>query len=309
MKKSILILSVFLLGCISKKNNLETQHNHVSKHTIKEKESVVFPNTPHNISFANVQYTFDDHDLKERLERELIVNTFWHSNTMFYIKRANRWFPLIESILEEEGIPEDFKYLAVIESGLKQAKSPAGALGFWQFMKGTAKDYGLEISRTVDERMHVEKSTRAACQYLKDAYDKFDSWALAAAAYNRGVNGISSDLTKQEVEHLFDLHLNSETARYFFRILAVKEILENPTKYNFNVTNDQLYDSYKTKKLTVNSDIKDLSSWSKTKGFNLKIIKKLNPWLISNSLKVEKGKSYVILLPTNDEKLKPYAVK
>ncbi len=310
MIKYISFFAVFLVGCSQTTENIPDELTKKSeKHTQSTPNQFNFstPKPPTEIIFAGKPYSFSDEDIKERLDKELVVNTFWHSNTIFYIKRAHRWFPRISAILKQENVPDDFKYLAVIESGLKQSTSPSGAKGFWQFMPTTAIDYELEISNTVDERLHVEKSTRAACKYLKKAYAKFGSWELAAAAYNRGSNGLERDMEEQGVRHLFDTYLNNETSRYFFRILAVKEILENPEKYNFLITNKEKYATFKTFSISIKEDIDDLSSWAKKNGFNLKILKKLNPWLISKQLKVKKGKSYKILLPSREEKLKNYA--
>lgn len=277
--------------------------------TVVQKVETIHPYSdfeiPSQVIFANEEISLDDIDVQERYERELIVNAYYHSSTFFLIKRSTRWFPTIERVLKEEGIPEDFKYLALAESGLAQVKSYAGAAGFWQFLSPTAKDYNLEVSKTVDERYHIEKSTRAACKYLMNAKKDLGSWPLAAAAYNRGKRGVQVNLEKQYVSNYFDLNLNSETARYFFRILALKEIIENPNKYNFDIK--RTYEPYKTVKVTINESIKDLSLWSKNKGFNKKILKKLNPWLISNKLKVKDGKSYVILLPAKGSDLKVYS--
>ena len=189
--------------------------------------------TPENISFCDEEVPLELLDVRERLDRELLVNTYWQSNMLLLIKRSYRFFPLIEKILKEEDVPQDFKYLAVIESGLENVRSPKGAKGIWQIMSGTAREYGLEVNKNVDERYNLELSTRAACKYLKKAKDKFGSWTLAAAAYNRGIMGISRNLSKQKVENYYDLLLGRETSRYIFRILAVKEIMENSNNYGF----------------------------------------------------------------------------
>lgn len=259
---------------------------------------------PDYVDFLDTEILLKDLDLRERYEREIITNAYYHSSTFFILKRSKRWFPIIEKILKEEGLPDDFKYLAVAESGLTQARSYVGALGFWQFMEGTAKDYGLTINKDIDERKHLEKSTRAACEYLRKAKEKLGSWTLAAAAYNRGVNGIKNNLDNQYSDNFFDLNLNAETSRYVFRIIALKEIIEHPAKYNFKI--NTYYTPYKTKEIRVDSSISDLSLWAKNEGFNKKILKKLNPWLISNQLRIEPGKSYVILLPAKGANLNAY---
>ncbi|MDX1445366.1 lytic transglycosylase domain-containing protein [Lishizhenia sp.] len=281
--------------------------------TIQKEETIVHNNVessfsdfiiPDYIEFLDTKVLLKDIDIRERYEREIITNAYYHSSTFFILKRSKRWFPVIEKILKEEGLPDDFKYLAVAESGLTQARSYVGALGFWQFMEGTAKDYGLIINKDIDERKHVVKSTRAACAYLKDAKEKLGSWILAAAAYNRGVNGISKNLEGQYADNFFDLNLNTETSRYVFRIMALKEIIEHPSNYNFKI--NTYYSPYKTIQKIVDSSLSDLSLWAKNEGFNKKILKKLNPWLISNQLRIEPGKSYVILLPAKGANLNAY---
>lgn len=259
--------------------------------------------SPVDLTFAGEEVPMDNIVVKEALDREIHSNTYWHSNTFFYLKRANRWFPLIEQILEEEGVPEDFKYLAVIESGLQNATSPSGAKGFWQFMKKTGLDYGLEISDEVDERLHLEKATYAACDYLKKAHDKFDNWTLAAASYNMGKSGLQGQLSKQKAENYYDLLLNIETGRYVYRILAVKAIFENPEQYGFNYRPEDLYPPYQTKEIQVDSSITNIVEFANTLGSNYKTVKILNPWLKGNSLNNGKGKTYEFLLPVTDSGL------
>lgn len=270
------------------------------------KNTFIPPELPSSIVFASEKIPLQSLDIKEGLDRELVVNNFWHSNTFFYFKRANRWFPIMKEILEEEGIPTDFLYLAVIESGLTQATSPSGAKGFWQFMPSTATDYDLEVNQNVDERMHIAKSTRAACKYLKKAYDKLGSWVLAAAGYNRGVNGISRAIESQQVDNFFDLRLNEETSRYVYRIIALKMIMENPEEYGFYFTESNLYPPYKTKSVEVTQTIPDLVAWSLEQDITLKTLTLLNPWIKGTSLVVSRNKSYEILLPENTEQLSPY---
>lgn len=270
------------------------------------KNTFIPPELPSSIVFASEKIPLQSLDIKEGLDRELVVNNFWHSNTFFYFKRANRWFPIMKEILEEEGIPTDFLYLAVIESGLTQATSPSGAKGFWQFMPSTATDYDLEVNQNIDERMHIAKSTRAACKYLKKAYDKLGSWVLAAAGYNRGVNGISRAIESQGVDNFFDLRLNEETSRYVFRIIALKMIMENPEDYGFYFTESNLYPPYKTKSVEVTQTIPNLVAWSLEQDITLKTLTLLNPWIKGTSLVVSRNKSYEILLPENTEQLSPY---
>lgn len=266
------------------------------------------PDLPDTIYFANEIILLNDLDIRERFDRELVVNNFWHSNTMFYFKRANRWFPVIQPILEKHGIPQDFVYLAVIESGLTQAISPSNAVGFWQFLKGTAEDYGLVVNQFIDERKDIEKSTVAACQYLQKAYDKFGSWSLAAAAYNRGKGGINSDLNDQFVDSFYDLYLNEETSRYVFRILAVKHIMENAKDYGFQIVDKELYPTIQTKKVAITESITDLAEWAKKMNLNYKIIKKLNPWILRNELPISSQSNVSIEIPAEQEQLSPFEV-
>lgn len=235
--------------------------------------------------------------VREQYDRELVVNTYHHSSTMLYFKRAARWFPVIEPILEEKGLPDDMKYLAIIESGLDQVVSPAGAAGFWQFMKGTAPQYGLTVSKEVDERYHVEKATRAACDYLLESKEEFGSWALAAASYNMGKAGVRRELAEQGVEAYWDLHLNTETARYVYRLLAIKAIFEDPSSFGFSIEPDALYAPYVTRTVWTTTSIEDLAQFARDEGSNLKALKILNPWLRSDRLTVAEGDSVGIEFP------------
>jgi membrane-bound lytic murein transglycosylase D len=282
---------------------MEEQHVHVN-------DLLPFkaPTLPDTVYFADEIIPLTDIDIAERFDRELVVNNYWHSNTLFYFKRAYRWFPLMEPILKAHNIPQDFLYLAVIESGLTQAQSPSNAVGFWQFLAGTAEDYGLIVNRYIDERKNIEKSTVAACQYLNKAYEKFGSWSLAAAAYNRGKGGINSDLNTQGVENFYDLHLNEETSRYVFRILAVKYIMENPEKFGFFVDPKELYLPIKTIKIEIVEPIPDLIAWSEQQGINYKILKKLNPWILQKELPFLPLTPLFIEIPAPGEHLSKFEV-
>ena len=238
-------------------------------------------------------------DVQERLDKEMITNMTYHTNTTLVIKRANKVFPIIEPILAKYGVPDDFKYLAVIESSLVNAVSPAGARGVWQFMPATAKEKGMEVSDEVDERYHLEKSTEAACKYLLVAKEKFGSWTLAAASYNGGMNGISKKMDEQQVDNYYDLLLTEETSRYVFRILALKEIMKNSDKYGYRIPNEALYYAIPTKKIVIDSSITDLAKFAKTQGVNYKILKIHNPWLRDKKLTVTTGKKYEIEIPTS----------
>ncbi len=257
---------------------------------------------PVNMSFCGERVPLEITDVKERLDRELIVNINLHSATSLIIKRASRYFPDIEPILKRNGIPDDFKYLCVIESALTNATSTAGAKGFWQFMPETAKEYGLEVSSTIDERYHIIKATEAACSYLKKAYNKFGNWTLVAAAYNRGMAGIERQQVAQGVTDYYDLYLNEETSRYVFRILALKEIMLNQDKYGYVFAKDELYRPIKTKTVTVNANIDNLQMWALDQGINYKILRLHNPWLIDTTMLVMTGKTYEIQIPTEGYK-------
>jgi hypothetical protein len=253
--------------------------------------------TPENVMFAGEEVPIKIIDVGEKLDRELLVNTYWHSNTFLMMKRANRWFPVIEPILEENGIPDDFKYLALIESGLTNAVSPAGATGFWQFLKSTGQSYGLEINGEVDERYHVEKATEAACKYLNQGHEKYGSWALVAASYNMGMNGLSKQLEKQKVESYWDLLLNRETSRYVYRILAVKEILNSPDTYGFILSDEDLYEPYLTKNVEVSEAVTSFADFANEREINYKILKTLNPWLQKSYLTNNNKRTYQIKIP------------
>ena len=252
---------------------------------------------PDTLSFAGEEVPLHSPDLRERMDRELLVNTYWQSNMMLLLKRANKYFPTIEKILIEEGVPTDLKYLSVIESGLENVVSPAGAKGFWQIMRNTGREYGLEVNTNVDERNHIGFSTRMAAQYLKKAKDKFGSWTLAAASYNRGMSGIQRNLNLQKVESYFDLRLGQETSRYVFRILAVKEIIENPPKYGYIFEDSDLYYSVPVHYHGLDTAISNLTTFAQKMGVNYKILKIHNPWLLQNHLNNRSRKYYEIAIP------------
>lgn len=252
---------------------------------------------PDSLYFAGERVPLENFDTRESLDRELLVNTYFHSQTLMYIKRANRFFPLIEKLLKQYSIPEDFKYLAVAESGLMNATSPAGAVGFWQFLEGTAKDYGLIVNGEVDERYHVEKSTIAACRFLQESYEKYGNWTMVAASYNNGRRGLEKQVDIQKENNYYDLLLNEETARYVFRILAIKLVISNPEEYGFLVGKEDLYMAIPTYRVKVDHAIEDFAKFAKEKGTNYKILKYLNPWLRKPSLQNTSKHIYWIELP------------
>ena len=261
---------------------------------LHEGTAMYFPET---IDFAGETAPLTITDVRERLDRELLINANLDATTALIIKRANRAFPIIEPILQKYNVPDDFKYLAVIESGLINATSSSGAKGVWQFMPDTAKEKGMEVNDIVDERYHLEKSTEAACKYLLSAKDKFGSWTLAAASYNGGMTGVGKKIEEQKVSNYYDLALTEETSRYVFRILALKEIMKNPAKYGFSIFSTDLYAQIPSKKIVVDSSITDLADFAKAQGINYKILKIHNPWLRDKKLLNPTKKVYEIEIP------------
>lgn len=296
MRKSrVLILSLFTLSFIlSCQNQVDKSEDDAEVQVAESVEGL--PKIPKKMSLFGEEIELDNFDIRERLDKEIIVNTYYHSSTIQILKKANRYFPMIEKILEEEGVPNDMKYLCVIESALNQATSPSGAKGFWQFMPAAGKENGLLISKEVDERFHVEKSTRAACDYLKTAKRNFKDWILASASYNCGIGGLRKVMKAQQAEKFFEIYMNRETTRYVFRIMALKLLMENSASYGFDQAKMELYEPIETRKIVVEESIPDLALWAKENGSNLRILKVLNPWLISNKLTVS-DTTFTIELP------------
>ena len=263
----------------------------------KESYTVYGVEIPGKVSFAGEPVPLDLFDVKEALDRELLSNTYFHSQTIRLIKLANRYFPQIEPVLKKNLIPEDFKYLALAESGLTQAVSPAKAVGFWQLMKGTAQDYGLEVGSEVDERYHVALSTEVACQYLIDSYQKYGNWTMTAASYNAGRRGMDRQIERQKKENYYDLLLNEETARYLYRVVAFKLIFEDPEAYGFTLAKKDLYPEVPVYKVEVDSAIADFSDFAAEYKCNYKILKYLNPWLRDSKMSNPSHKKYEILVP------------
>lgn len=256
---------------------------------------------PTSATFAGEEIDLRRYDLHERMDRELMSFTYMHSTTMLTIKRANRYFPIIEPILKEEGLPDDIKYLAVIESNLNPlAKSPAGAAGIWQFMQATGRQYGLEVNANIDERYHVEKETRAACRYLKDAYAKYGNWLTVAASYNAGQARISTQLERQMATHATDLWLVEETKRYMFRLLAAKAVMSNPQQYGFLLKREQLYPILPYTEETVTTGIASLAQYARKHGVTYAQLKDFNPWLRDTSLMNKSGRTYVLKIPMKE---------
>ena len=274
------------------------------KSTLEKKEKERLPQVikPVNLenlySFAGEPIPRDNFDAMERLDRELSVNSYWHSSTLLHIKSAKRWFPLIEKILAEEGVPEDFKYLAIAESSLRNVRSPAGASGFWQIRKLAAREMGLEINNEIDERYHIEKSTRAACRYIKKNKNRFGTWTLSAAAYNIGPTSLSRTMKQQQAESYYDINVSDETMRYIFRIVAIKEILNHPSDYGFYLKENDLYEplaDYNV--IEVNGPVANWGEFAKEHGTSYRMLKIYNPWLRSYKLTNSRKKLYEIKVP------------
>jgi hypothetical protein len=267
------------------------------KKEIKSELSVSSIPIPQNIVFAGEKVPVELFDVKEALERELLVNTYWHSQTLLLLKRAKRYFGQIEPIMHKNNIPDDFKYLALAESGFTNTSSPAGATGFWQFIPATAKEYGLEINNEIDERYHIEKATDAACKFLQKSHEIFKSWTMAAASYNCGRRNLGTQVQRQYSNNYYDLLLNEETSRYIFRIIALKLILNNPQEYGFNLSDEDFYKPIPYKEVKVNYPVKDWAIFAFEKGTNYKLLKYLNPWLRENFLTNKEGKTYLVKIP------------
>ena len=298
---TVLIFSVMIFSLLSISGDKGIKAEELKDKGQKKLLTVVSPEIPSAIDFAGEKVPLDLFYVKEALDRELLVNTYWHSSTILMLKRANRWFPVIEPLLEANSIPDDFKYLALIESGFTRVVSPKGAAGFWQFLEKTAREYNLEVNDYVDERYNVEKSTDAACSYFNDSFENYQNWTLVAAAYNAGNRRITESLDYQKANNYYDLYLNEETARYIYRILAIKILYEEREAYGFNLTRDDLYSPLETSDIIVTQSIEDLADFADKHQMNYKFIKELNPWLRSNTLPNSSGKTYTIKVATNNK--------
>jgi peptidoglycan lytic transglycosylase D len=281
-------------------NNFVTGNNSDSLSTdekFPQGYHIVSPPIPSHLDFAGEDVPLNNFEVKERMDREFIVDTYYHSYMIISLKKANRYFPVIEPILKANNIPDDFKYVSVIESGLSNVISPAGAVGYWQFMEDTGKKYGLEINDEVDQRYDLKKSTEAACRFIKDAYHQFGSWTMAAASFNMGTDGVAKQMIRQKTNNYYNLVLSDETSRYVARIIAMKTILRHPETYGFDIKDDDLYAPLPTYEIFVSGPIEDLADYAISKGINYKILKMYNPWLRDNVLTNKVGKTYTIEMP------------
>lgn len=283
-------------GVISDEGVMPVEYTSAPEGSLSPLPAISF-DVPENATFAGARLPLEIPDVRERLDKELQINCYLHSNTIFLIKRANRWLPQMQEILRKYDIPDDFKYLPLIESNLMNVISPRDAVGFWQILESSGKELGLEISKNVDERYDPLKATEAACKYLRNAHKKLGDWALVAASYNRGITGVSKALENQKVNTFYDLYLNDETSRYVFRIVAIKEIIENPRKYGFKINPSHLYEEEKLRYVEVDKNIPDLIAFANANGTNYKLLKRHNPWLRDDKLTVKKGKIYRIAIP------------
>ncbi len=304
LKSVLMVIGVFfvistLIFAVQTKQEVDTisKENKVLKKSVSEGYRISAIEIPKDLNFAGEIVPQDDPEIRERIDREFLVNTYWQSNALLLMKRANKYFPIIEPILAKNGIPDDFKYLAVAESGLDNVVSGAGASGFWQIMKATGRQYGLEINSNVDERYHIEKATEVACKYLNKYKKKYGNWTLTAASYNAGTGSIDRYLGSQKVSNYYDLLLGQETGRYVFRIMAIKEILSHPEKYGFEIKKEDLYESIPTFKVEVDTPVSNFADFSEKYDINYKILKRHNPWLREPHLNNKTSKKYTIDIP------------
>ena len=284
----LFIFEIFIFSSKIRKTLNVKSHN---QHKIQDFE------LDHNFNFCNERVPLYSQDILERFEKEILKNAHWRTEIIMSYKRSGKYFPVIEKILSKNGIPNDFKYLPVVESGLDNVTSRSGAAGFWQFMRHTGQEYGLEINEHIDERYDLAKSTKAACKYFKEAHKKFKSWTLVAASFNIGINGLKKRLKNQQSDNYYDLHLNSESSRYVFRVVAVKDILSNPANYNYRLKPHQKYSPIRTKKIKIDYTIENWTDWAVKEKINIKILKIFNPWIRSNELPNDSKKAYFIEIP------------
>jgi hypothetical protein len=258
---------------------------------------------PEKLEFAGETVPLDNFDTRESLDRELLVNGYWQSRTLMVLKKSKRYFRVIEPVLKKYGVPDDFKYLCMAESGFENAVSPAKAVGVWQLLESTAREYGLEVNDNVDERYNLEKSTEVACKYLLESYARYGNWTMAAATYNVGRRGLDNQIAKQSTNNYYDLLLNEETARYVFRLVAHKLITEDPDKYGFHLEESDYYPVISTHQIKVDTAIANIALFARSQSTNYKIIKQFNPWLRQNALPDQTHKVYCINIPDEGERI------
>lgn len=306
---AIVLSSLAIAGEIFVYATQKEDSEDIQRKAIMADYRVYAPVIPDTLSFAGEEVPLGTYYVREGLDNELIVNMYRQSSTILYFKRANRYFPIIEPILKRNGIPEDFKYLCVIESGLTNATSPAKAQGFWQFIKTTGTNYGLLVNDEIDMRNDIVASTEAACQYIRKLYNKFHSWSAAAAAYNCGENGLAKRMEAQGTNCYYDIRLNSETARYVYRILAMKIIMQQPQQYGYFIRHCDLYPPIPTRTASLSGQDVDLYKFAKDNGTTYLMLRKLNPWLQTDNLKNKAGKIYTVKLPVENGTLQKTLTK
>ncbi len=301
MKNIMLLLVLIVIACTETGETIGKPNN--TKAPSPEKGFYQYISSlklPDKLDFCGEKVPLEIPEVKERAEREFYLLLQQPGQIILYLKRSGRYFPMFEKVIKEMRMPDDIKYLSVAESALYMARSPKGAVGLWQFMKGTARHMGLQVDEYVDERRHPEKSTRAAMKYLRSGFKKRKSWTLAAAGYNMGHGGLNENLDYQSADDFYDLYLNEETSRYILRIVIIKELMKNHKKYGFNLTDDDLYKPDKTREITVDDKIENLSDWAISKGTSYKFVKLLNPWILKRELpKPKRGESYIIDVPAD----------
>jgi len=293
--KNLMVITVFIFGVLFISSSLFFANN--TDNSFPQEYKIISPKIPNHVTIFGEGVPLENFEVYERVDREILVNTYWHSATILAIKRAARWFPVIEPILKQNNIPDDFKYLAVVESNLENVVSPAGATGYWQFIKSAAKQYGLEVTDDVDERYDVEKSTIAACKYLNTAYQMFGNWTMSASSYNAGISGIEKWSGLQKSTNYWNLVLGSETSRYVSRIIAIKLIMENPAAYGYDLKPADLYKPLKYSEVKLDTSVTDFADYAATLGINYKTLKLYNPWLRDTALKNKNGVAYKIKVP------------
>jgi membrane-bound lytic murein transglycosylase D len=302
---AIIIVLVVIFNLFSYSAYQEDEQKKYKEETANKYEVYPFP-VPDSLNFFGERVPLENFDVRESLDMEIQKIAYWHAEMILYMKRANRYFPVIEPILKQNNIPDDFKYVCITESGLTNAVSPAKAEGFWQFVEGTAKQYKLEVNDEVDERYHLTKATQAACKFLKAKYSKFGSWTLTAASYNAGDSGIARFVNFQGEKSYYDLALYTETGRYVYRALAIKLIMQNPKDYGFSYTKNDLYPIIPTKPVEVDSAITNLAQFAKSQGTNYKMLKLFNPWLRDKKLSNKNKTKYIIDIPVEGARAKDY---
>ncbi|MCQ2278903.1 MAG: lytic transglycosylase domain-containing protein [Bacteroidales bacterium] len=298
---AICLSAVAIVGQIFVFATDKSNDDEIYRKALQANYRVYSPVIPDTVDFCGEKVPLNTFYVKESLDREILSNTYFQSNMMLCLKRANRYFPIIEPILKKNGVPDDFKYLAVIESNLTNATSPAKAQGIWQFMKATATSYGMEVNDDIDMRNNIEVATEAACKYLKSAYNRFGSWTSAAASYNCGEGGLNSRLTSQGVRSYYDVRINAETSRYVYRIIAVKLIMSHPQQFGYYVRKCDLYPQIPTRTVELSGQNVNLVSFAKQNGTTYKMLRELNPWLVNDKVTNKMGKTYQVKIPKDNK--------